>query len=385
MKQALIVTTISGFLPQFEMNDVKILQEKGYKIHYASNFSNPVYSFNKEDLEAKGIVLHPICIEKSPAKLLLNVKACFQLVKIIKREKIDLVHCHNPLGGVVGRMASAMSGRKPVNMYTAHGFHFYNGAPLKNWLLFWTMEKFLARKTDVLVTINKEDKQHAKKFKLRKNGIVKQIHGVGVNLQRFSPKPELAISKREELEVPQNAFHIVTVAEINENKNQTVVINAIASINRDDIYYTLCGKGNYEKELLELIKEKNLEGRVRLLGYRTDIPEVLQTADCFAFPSIREGLGIAAVEALACSVPLIAADNRGTREYLRDDFNGIVCNAKSVSDFREAILEMMTNENKRKRLASQCRETAMAFGMEENDRMMRLIYGEADKRVEGVH
>lgn len=381
-KKALIVTTISGFLPQFEMNDVRILQEYGYEIHYASNFCNPVYSFDKEELKKKGIRLHHIDIAKSPFAIGKNFKALHQLRKLITEENITLVHCHNPMGGVVGRLAAGSVKNKPYTIYTAHGFHFYKGAPLLNWLLYYPAEKFLAHKTDYIITINKEDYDRAKKFRLKKNGDVARIHGVGVDTTRFSKRPEAEVFKRKQLGIPENAFHIVTAAELNTNKNQKIIIEAIAELGKRDIYYSICGKGPNAENLEELIRENHLESQVKLLGYRTDMEEILQTADCFAFPSIREGLGIAAVEALACEVPLIVADNRGTREYTNDGYNGIVCNAGSMLSFEKAIERLYSDKEYRLQLTVGCRKIAERFSKEATGEMMRLIYARADEKIE---
>ena len=166
MKKILIVTTVGGFLPQFEMNDVKLLMEQGYEIHYASNFQNPVYQLDREALEAKGLKLHPIDIQKSPAKIGRNLKALFQLCTILREEDVSVVHCHNPMGGVLGRIAATClpKHKRPYVIYTAHGFHFYRGAPFFNWMFFYPTERLLAGCTDCLITINHEDAQRAEKF-----------------------------------------------------------------------------------------------------------------------------------------------------------------------------------------------------------------------------
>ncbi len=382
MKKALIITTISGFLSKFEMNDVKILQEYGYDIHYASNFHNPTYSFDIGELKKQGIKLHHVDIEKSPLAAAKNIKALKQVKEIIDREKIFLVHCHNPIGAVVGRVASHFSKMKPYVIYTAHGFHFYKGAPLKNWILYYTAEKFLAHKTDLIITINQEDYNRAKKFRLKDNGRVEWIHGVGVDIERFQPRLEKRAVKRNELKIPKNVFHIVTVAELNKNKNQKVIIQAIAHLGKKDIYYSICGKGKNFKNLEKLIKKYHLEKQVHLLGYRKDIEEILQTADCFVFPSIREGLGIAAIEALAVGIPLIVADNRGTREYTKNNYNGIICNANNVKDFEKAIKRFYYDINYRKNLSSHCREIAQEYSIEAINKRMHQIYKMADQNVQ---
>ncbi len=382
MKKILYITTVSGFLPQFEKKDVEIMQEMGYEIHYASNFHHPVYPFDKGKLEEQGIILHQIDVSKSPLKLRENIRAVKQLKQIIDQERIDMLHCHNPMGGVAGRAAAHLSKADPCVIYTAHGLHFYKGAPLLNWLLFYPVEKFLARWTDAIVTINQEDYLRVKKsFRLKPHGFVEQIHGVGVDMERFSPRPERAACKRKELGIPGDAFHIVTAAELNDNKNQKVIIEAIAGLDRRDICYSLCGRGPNEAVLRKLITEKHLEGQVRLLGFRTDMEEILQTADAFAFPSIREGLGIAAVEALACGVPLIVSDNRGSREYAENDRNSIVCEAGDVDGFRQAIQRLHRDTEYRRTLAGYCRASADKFSVSNTVDVMRTVYGKADGRL----
>ena len=377
MKKVLIIATISGFLPQFEKNDVKILKSMGCEIHYASNFNNPVYSFDEKDLEHQGIILHRIDIEKSPAKIGPNLKAVRQLKEVIDKNEIDMIHCHNPMGGVAGRIAAKISKRKPYVIYTAHGFHFYDGAPLPNWIAFYPVERFLARFTDQIITINREDYERAGKFPIRKNRHPVQIHSVGVDKNRFYPKPEIAGGKRDELKVPSGAFHIVTAAELNDNKNQQVVIRAIAKLREEginDIYYSICGKGVNEQKLKELIVNLHVEDRVELRGYRTDMEEILQTADCFAFPSHREGLGVAAVEALLCDIPLIVSDNRGTREYAISGENSIVCEKNAVEDFSRAIGYLYSNEDIRLEMKSKCRQSAKKFTIEEVEKTMKEVY-----------
>ena len=378
MKHALIITTISGFVPQFEMNDVKILKEYGYQVHYASDFKNPVYSIDKEKLEAEGMVLHHIDIKKSPFRIKHQIKAYRQLKRIIREENIQLVHCHNPMGGEVGRLAAKASKKNPYVIYTAHGFHFYKGAPKKNWMLFYTAERFLARYTDRLITINHEDYDRACRFHLKKGGKVERIPGVGVDMKKFCRQDALRGKKRAELGIPENAFHIVSVGELVENKNHEIMIRAIGDLPMKDVYYSICGYGGNLEHLKKLINASGLEERVQLLGYRTDIPEVLQSADCFAFPSKREGLGIASIEAMACAVPMIAADNRGTREYMHDKENGIVCDPYKIEEFKNAIIELYQSEELREYMAINCRTTAEQFGIEATDKIMRRIYGEID-------
>ena len=243
MKKILIVTTIGGFLQQFEMNDIKLLLDQGYEIHYASNFDNPVYELDKKALEDMGIILHPICIRKSPVHMLQNMKALKRLCGIIKSHQIDVIHCHNPIGGVLARLAALFCGKKKIYViYTAHGFHFYKGAPKANWMLFFPVEYLLAKLTDCLVTINREDYLRAKSFKTLKGKTVFQIPGVGVNIAKYADVPESKETIREELGIPKEAFYLLSVGELNHNKNHEVILRAIAQITDREIYYYICDR-----------------------------------------------------------------------------------------------------------------------------------------------
>lgn len=378
--KVLIITTISGFLAKFEMNDVKILQSNGCIVHYATNFKTPIYDDRKEELKQKGIKLHQIDIQKSPFKLIRNTKALFQLVKIIKHEKIDMIHCHNPMGGVLGRLAAILSFRKMHIIYTAHGFHFYRKAPIKNWVLYYPIERFLARFTDTLITINHEDYLRAKTFRLKKKGNVVYIPGVGIDVNKFARRPECYLLERKKLNIPDKAFHIVSVGELNANKNHEIIIDILRNSNMNDIYYTICGEGAKEKELRKKIEQYKLNKRVQLLGYRTDIEQILQSADCFAFPSKREGLGIAAIEALACGVPIVATDNRGTREYVIHNRNGYMCDLNVKEQYENAVIRLKSDKQKRDEMKTVCVKTADGFSISATDKIMRTVYKNALER-----
>lgn len=376
MKKVLILTTISGFLTQFEMNDVSILKELGLEICYASNFRNPVYHTDKQALEQKGIRLFQIEIEKSPLHILRNCRALLQIGRLIRTEQIELVHCHNPMGGVLGRLAAIFYHKQNIKIiYTAHGFHFYKGAPLKNWLCYYPVEALLARMTDCLITINTEDEGRAKAFSLRKNGFTVQIPGVGVKTEQFRKAVGRREQIRKELGIKEEEFFILSVGELNQNKNHEVILRAVAALKDPRIKYGICGKGRREKQLRKLAKKLGIEKQVTLFGFRNDIPRVLQSADCFAFPSKREGLGIAAIEAMAGGIPLITSDCRGTREYMEDGVTGYVCKTNQAKAYARAIKQMKEEQTLRFEMGKNCRERAKRFDLSRTDRIMRKVYG----------
>lgn len=374
----LLITTIGGFLPKFLMQDVRMLQEMGYTVHYASNFDKPVYECDREELEKQGIICHPIPIEKSPLAVTANLTALRQLSRLVKEENIRIIHCHNPVGGVLGRMTGI---HQPYIIYTAHGFHFYKHAPWINWMIFYPVERLLAYRTDQLITINHEDKAVSEHFRLRKNGCTAMIPGVGLDTQRFTPDPARRQQYREALDVEEEEYLFLSVGELNGNKNHETVIRAFAKLDCGRAKLIICGEGIERKKLECLIGQLSLSGRILLPGYCTEIERYYRSADCFLFPSVREGLGMAALEAMACGLPVIAGDNRGTREYVFD--NGILCKPKDIDAYTAAMKAVMEHPKQAAVMGKRSREIALGFSRSRTDKVMRGVYERMKARTEG--
>lgn len=375
--RVLVITTVSGFLWQFERNTVELLKKEGAEIHYASNFLRPAYEFEESFFEENGIRTHHVPIEKLPWKIIRNLWALKRLTEIIRSEKIDTVHCHNPVGGLLGRLAALLSGSRPAVIYTAHGFHFYKGAPVKNWLLYYTAERLLARFTDALVTINEEDEGWARSFRLKRGGRVFRIPGVGVDTRRYAPRPELRKEARLRMGVMEEEFCLLTAALLDPEKNYETVLKMLAGLKGQAAFpvrYVICGAGPHRPALEETVREYGLEDQVTFLGFRRDLEVLLQGADLFLFPSLREGLGMAALEAMACGVPVAAARNRGTVEYVRHGENGFLCEGEDPEAFRDAVLLMQAEPSLRAAMGQRAAEDSLAFGRERAAEAMERIY-----------
>lgn len=352
IKRALLVTTVSGFVPQFEQSNVAILQEMGYEIHYASNFHHPHYGLDNQRLKGSGIFCHQIDFVRSPFQVAANKRAYLQLLALLKNESFDLIHCHTPMGGVLGRLAAKYSQKQEKQRayvcYTAHGFHFFRGAPLRNWLFYYPIERWLAHYTDCLITVNREDYQLAKTFRLRKrkgiSGRVERVNGVGIEVgdyQKLSGvENEIKKQKiawiRKKLGIEESMLFFLSVGELNSNKNHKIVIQALAK-SRANIFYAICGEGDSRLLLQRMIQRYHLENRVKLLGYREDILELLRAADVFVFPSLREGLSLSLQEAMASGLPVIASDIRGNRELIKEGKGGWLVKPKDKKGWIQAI------------------------------------------------
>ncbi|MFV0364661.1 MAG: glycosyltransferase family 4 protein [Suipraeoptans sp.] len=387
----LILASVSEFIDKFEMNNASILQSKGYKVYYAANMNEHTYGHNQEEIDKLGVTCFHVEIARSPFMVRQNYKALKQLERIIRENNINLIHCHTPVGGVLGRMCVLCCNEINIKViYTAHGFHFYKGAPLINNTCYRIVESVFARLTDTIVVINQEDYNSANQLRLRRDGRAYKIPGIGLDLQRFKPLPRQKITEnRQKLGITENDFLIISVGELNQNKNQIMVLRALEKMKQEghrisDVKYVICGRGFYEEQFPQWINEKDLADRVSMLGYRKDIENVIGCADATIFPSKREGLGMAALESLAMGIPVIASDNRGTREYMSHKENGFVCNCESVDEFIEGIEFVYDLPNdKREVMMKKCVDSVYPFRKSQTDSIMDRVYTNVFREKEG--
>ena len=329
----LYVTTISLTMNSFFKPHIEMLVKEGNHVDIACNYKDLALADLYKEL---GCNFYQIDFSRSPLSKN-NIKAFGQLKKVIKNGGYDIVHCHTPNAAVVTRLVCSKFRKKNglKVFYTAHGFHFYKGAPKLNWMVYYPIEKFCSKFTDKLITINKEDYELAKnKFKAKE---VHYVPGVGVDLSKFENVHVDKNSKRREIGVPEDAFLLLSVGELNENKNHQIIIKALAKLNNPNIHYAIAGVGDKREYLLALADELGVSEQLHLLGYRKDIPELNHSADVFCFPSIREGLPLAPIEAMACGLPVIAARNRGTIELVVPDENGFLCECQDATAFASSI------------------------------------------------
>lgn len=222
-----------------------------------------------------------------------------------------------------------------------HGFHFFDGASKANWAIYYPIERIMAHLCDAIVTMNQEDYARARKFKV--SGIYK-IPGVGVDTRRFfsGGYPELRMAKRRQLGLPEDAYVILTVGELTKRKNQKVILNALAQMKDPYLHYVLCGRGDQLEALKQQSQELGIADRVHFLGYRLDVPEIYQMADCFAFSSIHEGLPFALMEAMQSGLPIVASRIRGNVDLIDDGVGGILCDVHSSEQYREGLMKVRT-------------------------------------------
>lgn len=326
MKRALMYASVASMIQQFNMSNIKLLQELGYEVDVACNFefgstiSNERIESLKKQLNEMNVHFYHVPIPRKITDLK-NLKLSYkQTLKLMNERQYHLIHCHSPIGGVICREANKQSENyKNCRMiYTAHGFHFFKGNnPIKNFV-FKNIEKNAAEYTDVLITINKEDYEAAKNFKLKENGKVEYIPGVGIDIEKINSIQGNKEDLCKELDIPNDSFLLLSVGELNDNKNHKAIIKSLPEL-PNNIHYVICGTGPLKEQYERLAKELHVEERLHLLGYRSDVIRIMKSCNVFVFPSKREGLSVALMEAMACGLPCIASNIRGNVDLLEKE------------------------------------------------------------------
>ena len=373
MKKVLFVATVASHIKTFHEPFLKLFKENDYKTYVAANWNlkeNNKIAYCDEFIQ--------IPIKRSPYSTQ-NIKAINELKKLIKKEKFDIVHCHTPMGSVVARLAAKEARKNGTRViYTAHGYHFYKGAPFINWLLYYPVEKWLAKYTDTQITITQEDYDLAKrKFKIKDLHLV---HGVGLDEEKFNIliSNEEKENLKQELKIDDKSVVCTYVAELNKNKNQQLLIKAIKRLKDDNNNVTLLlvGKGKYEQRLLKLIKKLNIEDDVKLLGYRSDIVKILSITDIYLASSLREGLPVNVMEAMYMGLPIIAVDNRGHRELVQHNENGFIVEQNSAMENNmSSYLKLLVNDkNLRYQFGKDSKEKVREYTLNNVINSMNKIY-----------
>ncbi len=340
-KRVLMVATVPSMIGQFNMNNIRILMDLGYEVDVAADFTDrsvwtdeKVASFQTE-LESLGIEYYQLDFSRNALDLGRHIKSYKEVLNLLKDRNYSFIHTHTPIASAIVRLAAKKMKTKVI--YTAHGFHFYDGAPFKNWLIFYPIEKWLSKYTDVLITINKEDYKRAEeKFHAKKTVYVP---GVGVDTEKFAPNESSRNRIRKELDLKDTDTMLLSVGELNENKNHSSVIKAISGMN---ITYVIVGKGEKKEELEALAKEYGVD--LRLMGFRTDVADFYNAADAYILPSIREGLNVSLMEAMASGLPVACGRIRGNTDLIEEE--DCLFEPSNNKEIRDAVVNVLEDKER---------------------------------------
>lgn len=341
----------------------------GYKVYMGFNriYANEL----KCDYDVK---FYNACIYRNLLDFKNNFKAYKNLMQILINENIDVIHCNSPIGGILGRLCGKKANVSKI-IYTAHGFHFCKGAPIINLTLFKWAEMLLAHYTDAIITINKEDFEAAKKFKLRNNGKVYYLPGgVGVDTAVFNESKTIRKEILQLIKGDDNSILIISVGDLNKNKNNEVVIKALSKLKNNKIHYLICGLGYKKNYLFNLAKKNNIEKNIHFLGYRTDVPQLLKSCDIFIMMSYREGLSRSLMEAMAAGLPCIVSKIRGNVDLIENGKGGYLVDPNDFNMLTNRINLLAENASIRTDMRNYNLESVKNYDVKNIKLMMKNIY-----------
>jgi len=347
---------------------MKLFQEKGYEVHAAASSVDG----RREEIESAGVYCHEIEFSRSPLNLD-NFKAFRQLVRFLKSQRFDLIHVHTPIAAFLGRLAAKLTKQGSV-LYTAHGFHFYKGAPSLNWLIYFTAEKIAVKWTDALIVINEEDFANACRLGFKPNKNLFFVNGVGVETQKYKASKNTGLI-RKELEIPADAVVVVCVAELTNVKNHVFLLDAwrLLVIEYDNIHLLLVGMGKDEEKLKFRVKDETIP-RVHFLGFRSDISNILTDSDIAVLTSRREGLPKSIMEAMAVGKPVVATNVRGNRDLVDNEQTGFIIELGDVQGFIKALEKLISDSQLRLSMGAAGRAKIADYSLHNVLAQMEQIY-----------
>lgn len=365
-KVLFVATVVKTHIMEFHIPYLKMFKEHGWETAVAA----------RNDYENPDDCVIPYCdsyydipFERSPIKPG-NITSYKKLKKIIDEGAYDILHCHTPVGAMIARLAAIKARKKGTRViYTAHGFHFFKGAPLLNWLIYFPVEWICSFLTDTLITINQEDYAFAKKHMHAKT--IEYVPGVGIDLNKFNTEPCDCSDLREKVGCGKDEFLLLSVGELTPNKNHSTVIYALSEMNRKDIHYVIAGQGELMERHKQLIGKLGMQDNIHLLGYSNECDRWYKAADAFIFPSFREGLSVSLMEAMASGLPCIVSKIRGNTDLI-DEKGGYYINPEAPNSVEQALNKLMADgvgdmgRSNRSKIAS--------FGLQNVLRLMKRIY-----------
>ena len=374
MKKILYVTTVSRTLNAFLIPHIEKLVYEGYKVDCACAIDLKV----DDRILSKGCNIFDIPFSRNPANPR-NVKAFRELLKIQERNEYDILHVHTPVASFVTRLAFREKENLKI-IYTCHGFHFYKGSSIVNWILFYPLEKLAARWTDTLVTINEEDYKMATTFKLRNNGQVIKMNGVGIEKEKYIIENFNKNEYRKKLNLEENDFVILVLAELNNNKNHNQLIKAMNLLKDKypNIKAIFAGSGPLEEDIKYQIKENGLENKISLIGWRNDVKELINSCDMVGLFSKREGFGKCLLEAIICGKPVIATNTRGPRELIKENVNGFLVEINDIEQTANYIEKIYMDNKGIQKLEEKISEKGNKYLLVNVLNQLNSIYNESE-------
>ena len=396
-KKALMHAHTAYMVTQFNIDNIKILQDLGYTVDVACCWQDDDSAVSPEALAGRREKLDELgcrVIETSSLRKLFNFKELSRGYKLLKTEvesnKYEIVHTQSPIGGVICRLACRRArklyGTKVI--YAAHGFHFFKGASLVNRIVYKNVEKWCSKYTDLLITINKEDYASALKMKAKQ---VAYVPGAGVDTHKFVASEGARQKIRKELGIDDDTIILLSVGELIHRKNHAEVLRALKMMKDNGtllaegsdervqpkykIKYLIAGRGKIQAELEETIEHLGLSEYVQMLGFRSDVADIFAASDIYVFPSHQEGLPVALMEAMSVGMPVVCSKIRGNTDLIEEGIGGYFFNSHDAKTLVTALNKALSdNLTKREQMGQANIEVMKQFDKETVNKVMRELY-----------
>ncbi len=375
MKKVLMMAPMGSVHRRFNAANIEALRNLGCEVHLLANFEkgdgteqqNLEYA---ERCRQEGIVIHSLPFVR--ASLLKNIGLVKEIKSLFKRENFNIIHAHTETGGLLLRLSISAAERAKF-VYTPHGMSFYKGAPLKTQLIYRPIERWICGGMDANLGMNLEELDVLQKWD-RKTAYY--VHGIGLDLKRNQSVTVSREEIRNRFGIPDDAMMIVSVGELDDNKNHSSVVRALGELRQNNLYYVVCGVGTKRDELIALAKSCGIGDKVILAGYRKDIPNILHAADLFIFPSYHEGLPVSLMEAMASGLPVICSKIRGNVDLIQEGRNGFLFNPNDYNTLIPKIQAIISNRELMKYMSEQNKEDVEGFSYRVVVNELETIYNE---------
>ena len=373
MKRALLLAPMGSVHRRFNQANIAALQSLGLQVELCANFENgdgpEIHNQSfVEECEIRGIKTHSIPFARH--SLTGSLKCLSQLKELLSREQYDLVHTHTETGGLLLKLAYSEKGKSKF-IFTPHGMSFWKGSSLKSQLVYRPLERWICSAMDMNLGMNMEEVENLEQWNKR---TAHYVHGVGLNVARMQNPSRSREQMREEFGLAESDKFIASIGELDDNKNHITVIKALATLGRKDFKYVVCGVGPNKDMLLAEAECTGLKDNVILAGYRSDIPDVLNAADIFVFPSFHEGMPVSALEAMACSLPVVCSAIRGNVDVVKDGDNGYLFKPSDVDTLSRQIALLMDNDALRQQMGAKNKGIVREFSLGAVTEELKAIY-----------
>lgn len=318
-----------------------------------------------EALGVKIIVLPSLVRRISP---LHDLRAVCSLWRLMRAERPDIVHTHTSKAGIVGRLAAWLA-RAPIIIHTTHGHVFYGHfSPLMS-KVYLIIERLFATFTDRMVALTEGEKQDFIKFSLCPPDKIVKIHS-GVKIDKYLNAKVDKETFRQQLGIHPTRLVVGTVGWLWPIKGPMYLLQAMAKVwqQNPECELVYVGRGDLEEELKATAASLGVADKVRFLGWREDIYNIMPLFDLFALPSLNEGMGRVLVEAMAAGKPLVASEVGGVPDLVTPGATGILVPPGDVEALAAAIAEILNDPVKAKKMGDTgrraCRHYSVAAMLE---------------------